>query len=77
MDVQKILASDTAYYLEVSEKTKTAKKAGRRVFIFGMLKLLGVSCSGYHAWIRRLPSDTEKRREAVKEKIQDVYDDSK
>ena len=64
-------------YLKVSEKTETAKKAGRRVSISGMLKFLGVPRSGYHAWLHRVPSDTEKRRESVKEKIQDIYDDSK
>ena len=35
-----------AIYLEVSEKTETAKKAGRRVSVSGMLKFLGVSRSG-------------------------------
>ena len=64
-------------YLKVSEKTETAKKAGRRVSVSGMLKFLGVSRSGYHAWLHRVPSDTQKRRESVKEKIQDIYDDSK
>ena len=64
-------------YLKVSEKTEAAKKAGRRVSVSGMLKFLGVSRSGYHAWLHRVPSDTEKRRESVKEKIQDIYDDSK
>ena len=39
-----------------------------------MLKHLGVSRSGYHAWLKRIPSNTEKRREAVKAKIQDIYD---
>ena len=42
-----------------------------------MLKFLGVSRSGYLAWLHHVPSDTEKRREAVKAKIQDIYDDSK
>ena len=64
-------------YLKVSEKTEAAKKAGRRVSVSGMLKFLGVSRSGYHAWLHRVPSDTEKRRESVKEKIQDIYDDSR
>ena len=63
--------------LEVSEKTETAKKAGRRVSVSGMLKFLGVSRSGYLAWLHHVPSDTERRREVVKEKIQDIYDDSR
>ena len=66
-----------AIYLEVTEKTEAAKKAGRQVSVSGMLKFLGVSRSGYLAWLHHVPSDTEKRREAVKEKIQDIYDDSK
>ena len=57
-----------AIYLEVSEKTETAKKAGRRVSVSGMLKFLGVSRSGYFAWLHHVPSDTEKRREDVKAK---------
>ncbi len=66
-----------AIYLEVSEKTEAAKKAGRRVSVSGMLKFLGVSRSGYPAWLHHVPSNTEKRREAVKAKIKDIYDDSK
>ena len=66
-----------AIYLEVSEKTEAAKKAGRRVSVSGMLKFLGVSRSRYHAWLHRMPSDTKKRREAIKAKIQDIYDASK
>lgn len=54
-----------AIYLEVSEKTEAAKKARRRVSVSGMLKFLGVSRSGYLAWLHHVPSDTEKRREAV------------
>jgi transposase InsO family protein len=42
-----------------------------------MLKILGVSRSGYLAWQKRVPSDTQKRKEAVKVKIKDIYDDSK
>ncbi|MFQ7288456.1 MAG: IS3 family transposase [Lacrimispora saccharolytica] len=42
-----------------------------------MLKYLGVSRSGYRSWLNRTPSDTEKRREYIKAKIQDIYDQSK
>ena len=42
-----------------------------------MLKLLGVSRSGYNAWLHQTSSDMEKRRVAVKEKIQNIYDNSK
>ena len=46
-----------AIYLEVTEKTEAAKKAGRRVSVSGMLKFLGVSRSGYLAWLHHVPSD--------------------
>lgn len=57
--------------------TETAKKAGCRGLVSGMLKLLAVSCLGYHAWLCHVPSDTEKHREVVKAKIQDIYNNSK
>ena len=66
-----------AIYLQVSKKTEAARKAGRRVSVSGMLKFLGVSRSGYKAWLHHVPSDTEKRRKTVKAKIQDIYDDSR
>ena len=57
--------------MEASKVTK------RRVSISGMLKKLGVSRSGYRAFLRHKPSATENRRNSVKEKIQTIYDDSK
>ena len=66
-----------AIYLEVSKKAEASKKCGRRVSVSGMLKFLGVSRSGYRAWLKRVPSGTEKRREAMKAKIQNIYDKSK
>ncbi len=66
-----------AIYLEVSEKTEAARKAGHRVSVSGMLKFLGVSRSGYQEWLHHVPSDTEKRRKTVKAKIQDIYDASR
>ena len=38
-----------AIYLEVTEKAETARKAKRRVSVFGMLKILDVFRSGYNA----------------------------
>ena len=51
--------------------------AGRRVSISGMLKHLGVSRSGYRAFLRHKPSASEQHKYAVKDKIQKIYDDSK
>lgn len=56
----------------MSEKTEAARKAGRRVSVSGILRFSGVSRSGYQAWLHHVHSDTEKRRETVKEKIQDI-----
>lgn len=65
-----------AIYLEVSKKAEAAKNTGRRVFVSGMLQILGVSRSGYNSWLHRFPSDSEIRREKVKKQIQRIYDES-
>ena len=36
-----------------------------------------LSRSGYQAWLHHIPSNTEKRREAVKSKIKDIYENSR
>lgn len=41
-----------------------------------MLKILGVSLSGYKAWKKRKPSKTELRRNKIKEEIVDIYNAS-
>ena len=61
-----------AIYLEVTEKAEAAHKAKRRVSVSGMLKILGVSRSGYRAWLKHVPSNAENRRESVKAKITQV-----
>ena len=61
-----------AIYLEVTERAEAAHKAKRRVSVSGMLKILGVSRSGYRAWLKHVPSNAEKRRESVKAKIKDI-----
>ena len=42
-----------------------------------MLKFLGVSRSGYRSFLNRTVSATKQRKEAMKKKIQTIYDDSK
>ena len=44
-----------AIYLEVSEKTEAAKKAGRQVSVSGMLKFLGTA-----SYFRILCKDSER-----------------
>lgn len=41
-----------------------------------MLKILGVSVSGFKSWRKRKPSRTELRRNRVKEEIVDIYNAS-
>ena len=42
-----------------------------------MLKKLGVSRSGYHAFLNHKPSNMQQRKESVKKKIKTIYNDSK
>ena len=55
---------------------ETAKATGRRVSLSGMLKILGVSRSGYRSFLRHKPSESELRKDHVKERIQEIYDGS-
>lgn len=41
-----------------------------------MLRILGVSRNGYFSFKKRLPSDRDKKKEAIKAKIKQIYDDS-
>ena len=56
---------------------ETSKIARRRVSVSGMLKKLGVSRSGYRAFLNHKPSNMPQRKESVKKKIKTIYDDSK
>lgn len=49
----------------------------RRVSTSGMLKCLGVSRSGYQAFLNRKISPARQRKETIKAKIQEIYDTSK
>ena len=48
----------------------------RRLNVSGVLGMLGVSRSGYNSFKKRLPSDREKRKEAIKDQIKQIYVDS-
>lgn len=48
----------------------------RRVSVSGILKQLGVSRSGYNSWKNRKPSQTQNRRNLLKERILDIYEGS-
>ena len=49
----------------------------RQVSISGMLKQLGVSRSGYHAFLHRKPSTSQKRKESIKHAIKKIHNASK
>lgn len=66
-----------AIYTEVSAKVEASKVTKRRVFASGMLKFLGVSRSGYRAFLKRKVSPSRQRKESNKKQIGKIYDDSK
>ena len=67
-----------AIYVATAEYEAEIKQlpVKRRVSVSGILYHLGVSRSGYHAWKKRVPSDTQKRREKIMHKIREIYDES-
>jgi len=62
--------------MEVAEKMETAKAARRRISLSGMLKKLGVSRSGYQAFLTREPSESQIRKERVMQRILEIYNAS-
>ena len=66
-----------ALFLETVECEEQLKKqGGRRLNVSGVLKILGVSRSGYISWKKRLPSQRELRKQAIKERILEIYHES-
>lgn len=64
-------------FLEAAECEEKLKEQGeRRLNVSGVLKILGVSRSGYINWKKRLPSQRELRKQAIKERILEIYHDS-
>ena len=53
------------------------KQGGHRLNVSGVLRHLGVSRSGYNSWKNKIPSDREHRKNVIKNKICDIYDESK
>lgn len=48
-----------------------------RVHVSRVLKILGVSKSGYYDWLKRPPSNRDQVKAKVKEAIQEIYDESR
>ena len=44
----------------------------RPISVSGMLKILGVSRSGYNTWLKRLPSNQKKRKEEIQDNTKDL-----
>lgn len=66
-----------ALFLETVECEEQLKKQGeRRLNVSGVLKILGVSRSGYISWKKRIPSQRELRKQAIKERILEIYHES-
>lgn len=66
-----------ALFLETARYEEQVLEEGkRRPNVSGVLKILGVSRSGYLAWKNRLPSNREKRKERIKERIVEIYQES-
>lgn len=66
-----------ALFLEAAECEELLKEQGeRRLNVSGVLKILGVSRSGYINWKKRLPSKRELRKQTIKERIVEIYNDS-
>jgi transposase InsO family protein len=51
-------------------------EGNRRLNVSGVLRKLGVSRSGYFSFKKRLPSDRYKRKETIKAKIKQIYNES-
>ncbi len=66
-----------ALFLETAHREEDLwEQEGRRLNVSGVLRRLGVSRSGYFSWKKRLPSNRERRKEALKEKILAIYKES-
>lgn len=66
-----------ALFLETAETEEDLKEQGkRRLNVAGVLRILGVSRSGYNNWKKRLPSKRELRKNALKERILEIYNES-
>lgn len=66
-----------ALFLETAQTDEELKEQGkRRLNVSGVLRKLGVSRSGYNNWKNRLPSKRELRKNTIKERILDIYNES-
>ncbi|WP_243140867.1 IS3 family transposase [Candidatus Galacturonibacter soehngenii] len=66
-----------ALFLETAQADAQLQEQGeRRLNVCGVLKKLGVSRSGYLYWKKKLPSKQAIRKQKIKERIIEIYNDS-
>ncbi|MDD3138499.1 MAG: IS3 family transposase [Lachnospiraceae bacterium] len=66
-----------ALFLEAAKYEGQLQNQGERRFnVSGVLRILGVSRSGYLSFRKRLPSNREKRKATLKERKLDIYNES-
>ncbi|EOS79241.1 hypothetical protein C817_02941 [Dorea sp. 5-2] len=66
-----------ALFLETARyEGQLLEEGKRRPNVSGVLRILGVSRNGYLTWKKRLPSNREKRKEQIKERILEIYQES-
>lgn len=66
-----------ALFLETSRYEEHLRKQGkRRLNVSGVLRILGVSRSEYLSRKKRIPSDRERRKASLKERILAIYEES-
>lgn len=65
-----------ATYQALSEQIEIAHREHRRLSVSGILRRLGLSRSGYYAWLHRNPSKQQHRKELVQHKNKDIHEDS-
>lgn len=56
---------------------KSSKKKDDTLSVSSVLKILGVSKSGYYGFLKRGLSKTKKRRQEMKKRIQEIHEDSR
>ena len=64
-----------ATYQAVKDTAESMPK-GRRFSVRGVLNKIGVSASGYYDWLKREPSEQERRKQRIKELIKKIHADS-
>lgn len=66
-----------ALFLETARQEELCREQeGRRLNVSGVLRILGVSRSGYLRWKKRLPSGREKRKQDLMGRILAIYEES-